>query len=318
MSSPTSDFLGCSPTLYTLVGPNGLSRQNFKYYVIHGQCHAGVYLDQSVASARAKATKEREPKGYNDEEAVIATWKFICQSVHRHPPQELQPFISPFGQPSAPPVSPPNERHDSQDLTEAARLLSLRSPAPSPRRQKVASTGGMKPTSDSSSRISAEDLVLLLTAEAAPFPHTSQSSPGKTSAFKPGTSSGGTPNKPSPTKRGATNSSAKQRFTKSTSKANEHGYNPSRPRNVKVQELGSGFPTSESEPEDREKKGKEKEDSEPCQFFIVRYRGGCDAYSSQSEAMRAFVSFKSKGMAPQMRVTEDEKLAEEFMVEKLL
>ncbi|THU99825.1 hypothetical protein K435DRAFT_855318 [Dendrothele bispora CBS 962.96] len=310
MSSPASKYLGCSPTLYTFVGPNGLSRQNFKYYVIHGKRHAGIYLDQSVASARAKTTNEREPKGYNDEATVIEAWKFMCQSVHQHPPQELQPFVSPFGQPPTTPAPPSNERRNDQDLSEAARSLSLCSPTPSRCQQKVAFAGGIEPASNS---LSAEDLVNLLTAEAAPFPHVLLNSPGKSS--RQGTNSGGTPSKPPPTKRG--DSSKRQRFTKPDEEANKPVYHPSKPRNVKVQELSSGFPTSESESEDLGKKGKEKETLEPCQFFIVRYRGGCDTYSSQSEATRAFISFKSKGMAPQMRVTEDEKLAEEFMLEKL-
>ena len=46
LQSATDSFMGCSPKLIETVSPNGTGKQNYKYYLIQGGTHAGIYVDQ--------------------------------------------------------------------------------------------------------------------------------------------------------------------------------------------------------------------------------------------------------------------------------
>ncbi|THU91228.1 hypothetical protein K435DRAFT_863609 [Dendrothele bispora CBS 962.96] len=68
-----AQFLGCSPTLNTAVAPAGQSK---------------VYVNQKLASSLAQNTRQKEPKGYNDES--------LLNHTHDHVPAKKHPFCDPF------------------------------------------------------------------------------------------------------------------------------------------------------------------------------------------------------------------------------
>ncbi|THU75710.1 hypothetical protein K435DRAFT_880304 [Dendrothele bispora CBS 962.96] len=261
-TSTVENFRGCSPSLFRVVSPSGVARQNFKYYLLEGGPNAGVYLDQRVASGRARDSKQREPKGYNTEQALIDDWMFLCNEVHKHSPQELRPFVDPFltGQ-------------EHQEPREAVRPLPQQPPATPDRREKA-----MFGNTDMIT-----DLIGRLSTEAAPFPHDPVASPSRQS---------------SPTRKN--NSPAKQRRKTPSSSAQSPG--PSKIRKAVVEEVGSGYPSSESDG------AKEK-----VQFFAIKFEGGFDFYSSSSEAVSSFQSLQSKGLNPRMRFTNDFDLVQDFL-----
>ncbi|THU87723.1 hypothetical protein K435DRAFT_867003 [Dendrothele bispora CBS 962.96] len=255
-------FRGCSPSLFRVVSPSGVARQNFKYYLLEGGPEAGVYLDQRVASARARETKQREPKGYNKEQALIDDWMFLCTEVHKHSPQELRPFVNPFAT---------GEGH--QEHTEAVRPLPHQPPATPDRREK--------PTFGNTDLVS--ELIGRLSTEAAPFPHTPAGSPSRQNSP--------TRKHTSPTKR-----------NRKVPPASAQSSSTSRIRKAVVEEAGSGYPSSESDG------AKEK-----VQFFAIKFEGGCDFYSSSSEAVSNFQSLQARGLNPRMRFTNDFDLVQDFL-----
>ncbi|THU84104.1 hypothetical protein K435DRAFT_870632 [Dendrothele bispora CBS 962.96] len=68
-----AQFLGCSPTLNTAIGPTDKAGQNYKYDLIPGGSNGRVYVDQKLASSLAQNTRQKEPKGYNDESLLNHT-----------------------------------------------------------------------------------------------------------------------------------------------------------------------------------------------------------------------------------------------------
>ncbi|THU95537.1 hypothetical protein K435DRAFT_859414 [Dendrothele bispora CBS 962.96] len=83
-----AQFLGCSPTLNTAVAPAGKGGQNYKYDLIPGGSNGGVYVNQKLASSLAQNTRQKEPKGYNNES--------LLNHTHDHVPAEKHPFCDPF------------------------------------------------------------------------------------------------------------------------------------------------------------------------------------------------------------------------------
>ncbi|KAK7439154.1 hypothetical protein VKT23_014782 [Stygiomarasmius scandens] len=301
------DFRGCSPTLFNSIGPRGTAHQSYKYYMIYGGPRAGIYRDQSLAAEVAQLTKQRNPKGFNDEASINENWIFMCQNAHTHSPDELRPFVSPFPvQPSAQRVS--SEPQPSRDL-----------PTPTPAQNNPSAV---------QQTFSNAELIKMLTEEAAPFPHT-PSRAGKsllTGALKSSGGVGGTmdsSSKPPPVTSGSSRKQGKTPVSKSAAKP-PLSYSPQKFRNVAVvADYGSGYPSSSSESETgvRSSETEAKADSGldhtvgPCKFFVVKYRGGCDFYSSHSEALDMFIRLSARKLAPKMRVTEDRSLVEEFMTE---
>ncbi|KAK7436281.1 hypothetical protein VKT23_019245 [Stygiomarasmius scandens] len=89
-----------------------------------------------------------------------------------------------------------------------------------------------------------------------------------------------------------------------------------------VGDYGSGYPSSSESQAGVKSEAEAEADSsldQPevvCRFFVVKYKGGCDFYSSHSEALDVFIKLSARKLAPKMRVTEDRSLVEEFMAEK--
>ncbi|THU99857.1 hypothetical protein K435DRAFT_855349 [Dendrothele bispora CBS 962.96] len=221
LQSLVDSFVGCSPQLIKTISPNGTGKQNFKYYLVLGGAHAGIYLDQSLASAQATATGQKTPKGYKDEEQK-GGFPNVTDNI----------------------TSAPRDPHLAQFL-----------------------------------------LTQLLSTEAAPFPHNPVPSP----SARIGSSSSPNTEERSPTKKAK----------------NLGSYHPRKPTNVVVDNTGSGYASSSSE--------QESEARVLSNYFVVKFKGGFDLYTSQADALVGFMALHSKGLDPQMRVSNDFTLAQEFM-----
>ncbi|THU82382.1 hypothetical protein K435DRAFT_872370, partial [Dendrothele bispora CBS 962.96] len=233
-----------------------------------------------VASALAKKTKQPEPKGYKDgqEQLLIDAWKYHCSSVHDHPPSEQLPFNNPFDL-SSQPKGPQIEREDEMAQTiHMTQILTLNVPSSSP------STPHPSPSKGSSSRgiggtfAKAGPSRLDPNVRPSPAPATpdfNRCSPFKPAAAPPSPSKaeGGLSRSPSPSKR----------FKGSVDDDAEAVY-----------------PSSEEEEEG------------PIRFFVVRFPGGADFFSSSDEAFKALRDFHKQGISAAMRTTTDAQLAQDF------
>ncbi|THU89995.1 hypothetical protein K435DRAFT_802336 [Dendrothele bispora CBS 962.96] len=63
-----AEYSGCSPKLFTNLGPEGVSGQKYKYYLLKDGNRAGIYMDQKIVSAFARKTNQSEPKGYREDQ----------------------------------------------------------------------------------------------------------------------------------------------------------------------------------------------------------------------------------------------------------
>ncbi|KAK7435537.1 hypothetical protein VKT23_019588 [Stygiomarasmius scandens] len=280
-TSTPQPFLGCSLTLDTNISPNGIARQNFKYYLILGGAHAAIYRDQSLASELARTSHQREPKGYNDEEAVGAMWS---------------PFPTAT---SVPPCAPPTHVRQGQELNVAFQDMAIsaaKSPTCEPR-----VTHQSVPV-DTTLADFGDDFIQQLSREASPYPHVI--SP----RVNPAASSSKTSRGPLPSVRsGKSKASVKPPLSPSP-QASSSRRAPSPILHVGTAEPGSGL-ASESEDDEKE--------NQVLRFHLVKFVGGCNFYSTMGEAMEAYLRFRSKGLQPQMRTTTCQQLAMEFAAKEL-
>ncbi|THU99179.1 hypothetical protein K435DRAFT_855994 [Dendrothele bispora CBS 962.96] len=126
MTQPSEEFSGCSPKLFTNLGPEGASGQRFKYYLLKDGKNAGIYMDQKIASAFARRTNQSEPKGYREdqEQQIIDVWKYHCSTVHDHPPSDQLPFIDPFSETPTSPTTP-TRVHWEEEIDKTVRMADL-------------------------------------------------------------------------------------------------------------------------------------------------------------------------------------------------
>ncbi|KAK7434253.1 hypothetical protein VKT23_010569 [Stygiomarasmius scandens] len=299
-TSTPQPFLGCSPTLDTNISPNGIARQNFKYYLILGGVHAAIYRDQSLASELARTSHQREPKGYNDEEAVGAMWRFNCSRVHKHPPHKLRSYVSPFPTAtSVPPCAPPTHVGQGQELNVAFQDMAI-SAAKSPTRE-LRVTHQSVPV-DTTLADFGDDFIQQLSHEASPYPHVI--SP----RVNPAASSSKTSRGPLPSVRSSKSKASVKPPSSPSPQASSSRRAPSPILHVGTAEPGSGL-ASESEDDEKE--------NQVLRFHLVKFVGGCNFYSTMGEAMEAYLRFRSKGLQPQMRTTTCQQLAMEFAAKEL-
>ncbi|THU82077.1 hypothetical protein K435DRAFT_872687 [Dendrothele bispora CBS 962.96] len=249
------EFRGCSPKLFTELGPSGTAGLRYKYYLLQDGSKAGIYMDQKLASALAMKTKQREPKGFgeNQQQLLIDTWKYHCSHVHDHPPSELLPFINPFDNANNyfPARDPSPQRpnmatvHWQQDeLTQALQMI-----------QTLTINVPSSPSTPSRSKDKSPFSPSLSKATFAKVDLNSNTQPDPVKASSSFRSRSCSPSKP------AASSKAKASCSRSSS--------PSKSFPGVALNSTSEVPSSAEEEE------------EPMRFFVVRFKGGADYFSTR-------------------------------------
>ncbi|KAK7433559.1 hypothetical protein VKT23_020713 [Stygiomarasmius scandens] len=259
-------------------------------------------LFTKITSELARSSNQREPKGYNDEEAVSEMWRFNCSRVHKHPPHELRSYVNPFPTAtSAPPrvSSPSNVGQELKQVFKDMAISAKSSRGPRVTLQSVPVDTSLTGFEDDFVQ---QHFIQQLSREASPYPHVA--SPG----VKHAASSSKTSRGPLPSVRSGKSKASVKPPSSPSPQASSSRRAPSPIAYVGTAEPGSGFP-SESEDDEKE--------NQVLRFHLVKFVGGCDFYSTMEEAMEAFLMFKSKGLKPQMRTTTSQQLVKEFAENEL-
>ncbi|KAK7433940.1 hypothetical protein VKT23_020468 [Stygiomarasmius scandens] len=286
----SASFRGCSPKLFTDLGPLGTSGFKFKYYVINGGPYAGIYYCQKTASALAKKSSQSEPKGYHEyqQQLINDVWMHHCSKIHDHPPSEMLPYVDPFAETQDMPEPRGNRCSGTrvqweEEMAQAVRMtqtLTLSIPSTSTPQRPHSSTTPFSPPPSKATFAKVDPAKFK--AEARPYPCTPGSDPS------PSRNADAFPASPSKPKGKAKASTSR---SPSPTKAFWNAF-------VNEGELNAASDLEEEE--------------EPIRYFVVRYQGGADYYFTSDEAFGAFRQLRKQGLKPSLRTTTDCSLAEEF------
>lgn len=126
----------CSPSIITERIPGyPTSNQTFKYYMVPFGDKPGIYTNwcvffktfsfpisnlflRDLASLVVNGTKEPPPRGFNDLQAAIKAWHFICRFKHKHQPTPSPTLLTPAAGFTYDPALNPGEM--SEEKWEAA------------------------------------------------------------------------------------------------------------------------------------------------------------------------------------------------------
>ncbi|KAK7442946.1 hypothetical protein VKT23_015890 [Stygiomarasmius scandens] len=296
-----SEFRGCSPKLFSSVGPLGTAGYRYKYYLLQDGIGAGIYADQKTASSLARKTGQPEPKGFrkDQEQLINEQWMYHCSKVHEHPPSEMLLYVDPFME-AQPDTGAGSQVHWEEEMAEALQMtqtltFSIPSQLSTPHRSQ-----GRAPLLPHLSRAAFAKVDLAkLNSDARPNPVNVNSNARPYPVSVPDAGPPGPSNVHHPDYLSGAASPSLQSPSKGKARASSRSPSPSK-------EFWRAF-ANEDGSEDAS-----SENEEPTKYYVVQYVGGADFYTASDEAFKALKKLDKCGLKPALRSTTNFKLAEEF------